>query len=476
MTTSAFVTGGSGFIGGALVRRLVADGWAVRALARSDTSADVVRERGAEPVRGELDDVAAMAAGAAGCEIAFHCAAHLGDWGSREEFVRGNVQGTRNVLAAARQAGVRRFVHVGTEAALLAGQPLIEADERAPLRFDSPALYSSTKARAEEAVIEGNQDGLETVVVRPRFVWGMGETTLLPAMTEMVRAGRFAWIGGGRQRTSTTHVDNAVEGLMLAARRGAPGGVYFVTDGAARGLPRLRHPPARDAGGDAARPLAAGARRQRGGDRGGDGLAAPAAPGPAAADAPGRLAVRCGDDDRHHTRTHRARLRAGQDHRRWVGGAEAAMRIAVGSDHAGFHLKEHVKLALAAAGHDVVDVGTGSPRAVDYPRYAADAARLVGEGDVARAILACSSGVGVAIVANKVAGVRAVNAHDPSEAEMSRRHNDVNIVTLSGARLGPSEADAIVRAFLRTEFEGGRHARRIGQITEMEREPTPAAS
>jgi nucleoside-diphosphate-sugar epimerase len=126
---------------------------------------------------------------------------------------------------------VRRFVHVGTEAALLAGDPLVEVDERAPLRFDSPSLYSSTKARAEEAVIEANRDGLETVVVRPRFVWGRGDTTLLPAMVEMVRAGRFAWVGGGRQRTSTTHVDNAVEGLVLAAQRGAPGGVYFVTDG-----------------------------------------------------------------------------------------------------------------------------------------------------------------------------------------------------------------------------------------------------
>lgn len=231
MTTTAFVTGGSGFIGGALVRRLVAEGWTVRALARSDASADAVRERGAEPVRGDLDDVASMAAGAAGCEVAFHCAAHLGDWGTREEFERGNVQGTRNALAAARRAGLRRFVHVGTEAALLAGQPLVEADERAPLRFDSPALYSSTKARAEEAVIEANQNGLETVVVRPRFVWGRGDTTLLPTMTEMVRSGRFAWVGGGRHRTSTTHVDNVVEGLMLGAQRGAPGGVYFVTDG-----------------------------------------------------------------------------------------------------------------------------------------------------------------------------------------------------------------------------------------------------
>jgi len=145
------------------------------------------------------------------------------------------------------------------------------------------------------------------------------------------------------------------------------------------------------------------------------------------------------------------------------------MRIAVGSDHAGFHLKEHVKAALGALGHDVVDVGTATPGSVDYPQYAADAARLVAEGEVERGVLACGSGVGVAIVANKVDGVRAVNAHDTSEAEMARRHNDANVVTLSGVRLGPEQADAIVATFLRTEFEGGRHARRVGQISELER-------
>jgi nucleoside-diphosphate-sugar epimerase len=226
-----FVTGGSGFIGGRLIERLVCDGHRVRGLARSDASAARVRERGAEPVAGDLSDVSALRSGAEDCELAFHAAAHLGDWGFREEFERGNVQGTQNVLTACAEAGVRRFVHVGTEAALLAGQPLVNVDETAPLRPDSPALYSSTKAKAERLVIDANRDGFETVVVRPRFVWGPGDTTLLPAMTQMVKAGRFAWIDGGRNRTATTHVDNTVEGLVLGSERGQPGNAYFVTDG-----------------------------------------------------------------------------------------------------------------------------------------------------------------------------------------------------------------------------------------------------
>jgi ribose 5-phosphate isomerase B len=151
------------------------------------------------------------------------------------------------------------------------------------------------------------------------------------------------------------------------------------------------------------------------------------------------------------------------------------MRIAIGSDHAGFHLKEHVKAELRAAGHDVTDVGTASAESVDYPAFAEHAARLVADGDVERAVLACGSGVGVAIVANKVGGIRAVNAHDASEAEMARRHNDANVVTLSGARLAPDTASAIVDRFLRTTFEGGRHARRVGQIAALDGSAAPSA-
>ena len=228
---TAFVTGGSGFIGGALIERLRAEGWDVRALARSERSEQRVRQRGAEPVSGSLDDGDALRAGADGCEVAFHAAAALGDWGDPAEFERVNVGGTERVIAACRAAGVRRLVHVGTEAALMAGQPLVNVNEDAPLHPDSPAIYSATKAKAEQRVRAANGDGLETVVIRPRFVWGRGDTTLLPTMTRMVESGRFRWIGDGRHLTATTHVDNTVEGLWLGATKGRPGGVWFVTDG-----------------------------------------------------------------------------------------------------------------------------------------------------------------------------------------------------------------------------------------------------
>jgi nucleoside-diphosphate-sugar epimerase len=231
MSEPSFVTGGSGFIGGALIERLVGEGRPVRALARSDASAAKVESLGAEAVRGDLGDGASLAAGADGCATAFHLAAHLGEWGPREEFKRGNVEGTRNALAACADAGVGRFVHCGTEAALMAGEPLVHVDETAPLRPDSPAPYPATKAGAELAVREANRDGFETVVVRPRFVWGRGDTTLLPGMLETVEAGKWAWIGGGLNVTDTAHVDNVVEGLVLGAEKGRPGEAYFITDG-----------------------------------------------------------------------------------------------------------------------------------------------------------------------------------------------------------------------------------------------------
>lgn len=111
------------------------------------------------------------------------------------------------------------------------GEPLVHVDETAPLRPDSRAPYPATKAQAEQLVRAASHDQFETVALRPRFVWGKGDTTLLPEMVATVEAGRFAWVGGGRNVTDTAHVDNVVEALVLAAEKGRPGEAYFVTDG-----------------------------------------------------------------------------------------------------------------------------------------------------------------------------------------------------------------------------------------------------
>ena len=153
------------------------------------------------------------------------------------------------------------------------------------------------------------------------------------------------------------------------------------------------------------------------------------------------------------------------------------MRIAAGFDHAGYPLKHAIVTALEEAGHDVVDCGTDSGESVDYPVHAAEAAGLVSDGRADLAVLACGSGTGVSIVANKLRGVRAVNARDPEEAEMARRHNDANVLALAGRTLTDDQARAIIQSFLSAEFEGGRHQRRVDQISRIEsgEAATPAA-
>lgn len=145
------------------------------------------------------------------------------------------------------------------------------------------------------------------------------------------------------------------------------------------------------------------------------------------------------------------------------------MRIALGSDHAGFLLKEAVKGFLVEEGHEVLDVGTDSEEPVDYPSYSAAAARAVVEGRAERAIVFGGSGQGEQIAANKVHGVRAALCLDPFTARLSREHNDANVLAMGGRIVAPSLAKEILRMWLTTPFEGGRHARRIEQIAEIER-------
>jgi ribose 5-phosphate isomerase B len=145
------------------------------------------------------------------------------------------------------------------------------------------------------------------------------------------------------------------------------------------------------------------------------------------------------------------------------------MQIAVGSDHRGSHMRARIIELLARLGQEVVDVGTDGQGCVDYPDIAAEVARRVSRGEVQRGILICGTGLGMAIVANKFPGVRAAPCHDDLTAELSRRHNDLNVLCLSGDMLGERLVDRLIEIWLTTPFEGGRHARRVEKIADLER-------
>lgn len=140
------------------------------------------------------------------------------------------------------------------------------------------------------------------------------------------------------------------------------------------------------------------------------------------------------------------------------------MNVSIGSDHAGFAFKEALREMLEADGHVVIDVGTRSEDSANYPEFGVAAARLVASGDAQYGVIICGSGIGISIAANKVAGIRAANCTTVAMAELARQHNDANMVAL-GSRIVPLDlAKEIVRVFLATSFEGGRHAVRVGQI------------
>ena len=146
------------------------------------------------------------------------------------------------------------------------------------------------------------------------------------------------------------------------------------------------------------------------------------------------------------------------------------MKISIGSDHGAFAMKEHLKQYLTEQGHQVVDCGTYSTDSCDYADFAKAAAQLVASGDCDRGIVMCTTGIGLPTAANRLRGIRCALCSEPYSAEMTRRHNDANMLAMGGALIGPNMADRIVDVFLNTEFEGGRHARRVGKIMAIENE------
>ena len=139
--------------------------------------------------------------------------------------------------------------------------------------------------------------------------------------------------------------------------------------------------------------------------------------------------------------------------------------IAVASDHAGFELKNSLKLDAEALGFDVLDLGADGPESVDYPDFAYALAKAMGEGKAERGILVCGSGIGISIAANRYPEIRAALIHDALGARMARQHNDANVICFGGRMIGVDVAKDALTVFLNTEFEGGRHARRVGKLS-----------
>ncbi|HXJ63738.1 MAG TPA: NAD-dependent epimerase/dehydratase family protein, partial [Actinomycetota bacterium] len=170
-----FVSGGSGFVGGRVIRDLRARGDAVYALARTPKAAERIRRAGAEPVDGELEDPEALRDGMRGADVVIHAGAKVDDWGRAAEFERVNVEGTRNVLWAMRQAGVPRVVFVSPVTVLAAGRPLVRVDESTPAPHRALGWYHRSKLESERALFGSDGEGLEAIVVRFAMAWGPGD-------------------------------------------------------------------------------------------------------------------------------------------------------------------------------------------------------------------------------------------------------------------------------------------------------------
>lgn len=227
------VTGGGGFLGGAIVRRLVERGDTVRTLARGDYP--VLRELGVETRQGDIANYGDVDAAARGCDAIVHTAAKAGAWGPYIEYFDANVLGTQNIVNACKRNGIAKLVYTSTPSVAFAGVDQEGATEAAPYPEKFLAAYPKTKAAAEQIVLSSNGESLATVALRPHLIWGPGDTQLGPRIVDRARAGRLRIVGSGSQLVDATYVDNAAHAHLLALDRvavgaGCAGKPYYITN------------------------------------------------------------------------------------------------------------------------------------------------------------------------------------------------------------------------------------------------------
>ena len=240
-----FITGASGFIGGKIAERLLAEGRRVRVLARRPLPH--LEALGAEVIPGDLDNREALRRGCQGAETVFHVAGRVGVWGPRSDFFHVNVDGTRNVIAACREANVPRLVYTSSPSVVYNGGDLAGVNESAPLCTAAPCAYPTSKAAAEREVLAAHGPSLTTVALRPHLVWGPGDKNVVPRVLALARTSRLKIIGSGRNKVDVTHITNVVDAHLLAegallgsqpstinpqpALPSAGGKAYFITNG-----------------------------------------------------------------------------------------------------------------------------------------------------------------------------------------------------------------------------------------------------
>ncbi|MCB1124499.1 MAG: NAD-dependent epimerase/dehydratase family protein [Verrucomicrobiae bacterium] len=230
------VTGGGGFLGRYVVKKLLDKGYAVRVLGRSPQPE--LKEWGVDVIRGDIRDTKIVRAAAKGVEGIQHIAAKAGVWGRWEDYYQINVEGTRNVLHACRELGVDRLVYTSTPSVVFNGEPLRGVDESQPYGRDWLCHYAHTKRIAEEEVLRANDPrgtGLRTIALRPHLIWGVGDNHLIPRVIERAKKGKLRVVGDGSNKVDIVHVQNAADAQIRAQvaleREESCGQPYFISQG-----------------------------------------------------------------------------------------------------------------------------------------------------------------------------------------------------------------------------------------------------
>ncbi len=226
------VTGGTGFLGGHLVRGLRERGHFVRAMGRDEKACDALLREGIQVVRADLCAKQAMDSACVGVDAVCHVAALSAPWGKRDDFWRANVEGTANVVEACQRQRVAKLVHVSSPSVVFDGGDHVDGVESAPFPRRFLCHYSESKMHAELLVRDAQRNGLNTVILRPKAIFGPGDTTLLPRLLRAARDKRLPRIGAGDNRIDLTYVDNVVHAMVLALDApAAVGGTYTITNG-----------------------------------------------------------------------------------------------------------------------------------------------------------------------------------------------------------------------------------------------------